>query len=72
MESAANINIVFDTPGLGWRLISKGSAKLLFAGTVLGIDGHGVLRLLQSAHSNLDVIIASKAIQRAFWDSLSG
>ena len=36
---AANVNIVFDTPGLGC-LISKGSAKLLFAGTVLGIDGY--------------------------------
>ena len=47
LESAANVNIVFDTPGLGWRLISKGSAKLLFAGTVLGIDGYSVLRLLQ-------------------------
>ena len=52
LEFAANVNIVFDTPGLGWRLISKGSAKLLFAGTVLGIDGYSVLRLLQSAHPN--------------------
>jgi asparagine synthase (glutamine-hydrolysing) len=58
LESAANINIVFDKPGLGWRLISKGSAKLLFAGSVLGIDGHGVIRLLQSAHPNLAEIIA--------------
>ena len=58
MKSAANINIFFDAPGLGWRFISEGSAKLLFAGTVLGIDGYSVLRLLQSAHHNLDVIIS--------------
>ena len=58
MDSAANIKIVFDAPGLGWCLISKGSAKLLFAGTVLGIDENGLLRLLQLAHSNLDAVTA--------------
>ena len=56
--SAENINIVFDRLGLGWRSISKGSAKLLFAGAVLGIDEHGLFRLLQSADLNLSSISA--------------
>ena len=58
MKSAAYKNINFHTIGLGWRLISKGSTKLLLAGKVLGFDGHGVLNLLQSAHPDLDEIIA--------------
>ena len=58
MDSTKDINIVFDAPGLGWSVISKGSAKLLFAGAVLGIDEHRLLALFQSVSLNLDVITA--------------
>lgn len=58
LEFAANIKIAFDAPGLGWRLLSKGSAKLLFAGAVLGNDDYGLFARLQSVHPNLDVITA--------------
>ena len=58
MAFVLNSNIAFDDPGLGWRLFSKGSNKLLFAGTILGIDDQSLLHFLQSATPNLDSIHA--------------
>ena len=59
MDSTKDINIIFDAQGLGWRVISKGSASLLFAGAVLGIDEQRLLTLFQSVSLNLDVITAA-------------
>ena len=57
MEVTEKTQVLFNQSGLGWRLLSEGSTKLLFAGTVLGVDGHGLLELLRSAHPNLAAIV---------------
>ena len=48
--------VLFDQSGLGWRLISKGAVKLLYAGSVLGKSADEVLMLLRATQPELGKI----------------
>ena len=56
MEAKEKTQVLFNQSGLGWRLISKGSVKLLHAGSVLGENADEVLMLLRATQPELDKI----------------
>ena len=56
MEVKEKTQVLFNQSGLGWRLISKGSVKLLHAGSVLGESADEVLTLLRDTQPDLDKI----------------